>query len=111
MIILIVSLEITGPTGHWVEHSRMFCFGQRDEEMEKLARLVAKGIEYAEQTMRPGVKVTDIQAELERMAEEAGASCGHLTGHGIGMDVIERPFVARPYWNFIHWGRGSWRRG
>jgi Xaa-Pro aminopeptidase len=93
---LIVSLEITGPTGHWVEHSRMFCFGQRDEEMERLASLVAKGIEYAEQTMRPGVKVTDIQAELERMAAREGAICGHLTGHGIGMDVIERPFVARP---------------
>lgn len=93
---LIVSLEITGPTGHWVEHSRMFCFGRRDEEMERLARLVANGIEYAEQTMRPGVKVTDIQAELERMAADAGTLCGHLTGHGIGMDVIERPFVARP---------------
>lgn len=93
---LIVSLEITGPTGHWVEHSRMFCFERRDEEMERLARLVANGIEYAEQTMRPGVKVTNIQDELERMAAEAGAVCGHLTGHGIGMDVIERPFVARP---------------
>lgn len=93
---LIVSLEITGPTGHWVEHSRMFCLGKRDEEMERLAGLVAKGIEYAEQNMRPGVKVTDIQAELDKMAEEAGTICGHLTGHGIGMDVIERPFVARP---------------
>lgn len=92
---LIVSLEITGPTGHWVEHSRMFCFGQRDEEMERMAGLVARGIEYAEKTMKPGVKVTAIQAELEKMAIEAGASCGHLTGHGIGMDVIERPFVAR----------------
>ena len=92
---LIVSLEITGPTGHWVEHSRMFCFGQRDEEMERLAGLVAKGIQYAGKNMKPGVKVTDIQAELEKMASEAGVSCGHLTGHGIGMDVIERPFVAR----------------
>ena len=69
---LIVSLEITGPTGHWVEHSRMFCFGQRDEEMERLAGLVAKGIQYAEKNMKPGVKVTDIQAELEKMASEAG---------------------------------------
>ncbi|MBB6446567.1 M24 family metallopeptidase [Bacillus benzoevorans] len=92
---LIVSLEITGPSGHWVEHSRMFCFGTRDEEMERLARLVARGIEYAEKTMKPGVKVTDIQEELEKMAAEAGTVCGHLTGHGIGMDVIERPFVAR----------------
>jgi len=92
---LIVSLEITGPSGHWVEHSRMFCFGNRDEEMERLARLVARGIDYAEKTMKPGVKVTDVQAELERMAADAGTVCGHLTGHGIGMDVIERPFVAR----------------
>lgn len=92
---LIVSLEITGPSGHWVEHSRMFYFGTRDEEMERLARIVARGIEYAEKTMKPGVKVTDIQEELEKMATEAGTVCGHLTGHGIGMDVIERPFVAR----------------
>ncbi|MFJ7640054.1 M24 family metallopeptidase [Peribacillus sp. NPDC097225] len=92
---LIVSLEITGPSGHWVEHSRMFCFGQRDEEMEKLAGLVAKGIQYAEVTMKPGVKVTDIQEQVEKMAQVEGYHCGHLTGHGIGMDVIERPFVAR----------------
>lgn len=92
---LIVSLEITGPSGHWVEHSRMFCFGQRDEEMERLASLVARGIDYAEKTMKPGVKVTDVQEALEKMAADAGTICGHLTGHGIGMDVIERPFVAR----------------
>lgn len=98
---LIVSLEITGPSGHWVEHSRMFCFGQRDEEMERLARLVAKGIDYAEKTMKPGVKVTDIQKELEKMAAEAGTVCGHLTGHGIGMDVIERPFVAQKTGTFF----------
>lgn len=93
---LIVSLEITGPSGHWVEHSRMFCFGERDVEMEKMAGLVAKGIEYAEHAMKPGVKVTDIQAEVEKIAAAEGALCGHLTGHAIGMDVIERPFVARP---------------
>ncbi len=92
---LIVSLEITGPTGHWVEHSRMFCFGKRDEELEKLAGLVAKGIQYAEGAMKPGVKVTDIQEEVEKIAAREGAICGHLTGHAIGMDVIERPFVAR----------------
>lgn len=92
---LIVSLEITGPSGHWVEHSRMFCFGERDEEMEKMASHVAKGIIYAEEAMKPGAKVTDIQAEIEKIAAAEGAICGHLTGHAIGMDVIERPFVAR----------------
>lgn len=92
---LIVSLEITGPTGHWVEHSRMFCFGERNEEMEKLASVVAEGIQYAERTMKLGVKVTDIQAGLEQIAETYGYTCGHLSGHGIGMDVIERPLLAR----------------
>lgn len=92
---LIVSLEITGPSGHWVEHSRMFCFEKRDSVTEHLSTLVALGIEYAEEHMKPGVKVTDIQEQMEKMVEEAGYTCGHLTGHGIGMDVIERPFVAR----------------
>lgn len=93
---LIVSLEITGPTGHWVEHSRMFCFGERNEEMEKLAKTVAKGLEMAEKEMKPGVKAIDIQLKLEELAKEDGYLCGHLSGHGIGMDVIERPLVAKP---------------
>lgn len=92
---LIVSLEITGPTGHWVEHSRMFCFGERDEEMERLASIVADGIAFAEREMKPGVDTIHIQEGLDRMAKANGYDCGHLTGHGIGMDVIERPFVAR----------------
>lgn len=92
---LIVSLEITGPTGHWVEHSRMFCFGERDRESERLAKAVADGILIAEQKMKPGVNASDIQEELDKLASELGYQCGHLSGHGIGMDVIERPFVAR----------------
>ncbi|NWQ43980.1 aminopeptidase P family protein [Bacillus sp. EB106-08-02-XG196] len=92
---LIVSLEITGPTGHWVEFSRMFCFGERDAETEALASVVAEGIGYAEENMKPGIRLSDIQAGLDRIANEYGYECGHLSGHGIGMDVIERPFVAR----------------
>ncbi|VEF46578.1 peptidase M24B, X-Pro dipeptidase YqhT [Bacillus freudenreichii] len=92
---LIVSLEITGPSGHWVEHSRMFCFGQKDEEMERVIKVAGEGLAYAEKTMRPGVKVTDIQQGLEEIAKRHGYECGHLCGHGIGMDVIERPLVAR----------------
>lgn len=93
---LIVSLEITGPTGHWVEYSRMFCFGERNEEMERLARTVSKGLEMAEKEMKPGVRVIDIQLKLEEIAQQDGYLCGHLSGHGIGMDVIERPLIAKP---------------
>lgn len=93
---LIVSLEITGPTGHWVEHSRMFCFGERNEEMESLIKTVAKGLEMAEQEMKPGVRAIDIQLKLEEIAQQDGYLCGHLSGHGIGMDVIERPLLAKP---------------
>lgn len=93
---LIVSLEITGPTGHWVEHSRMFCFDERNEEMERLANTVSKGLAMAEKEMKPGVKAIDIQLKLEELAKEDGYLCGHLSGHGIGMDVIERPLVAKP---------------
>ncbi len=91
---LIVSLEITGPSGHWVEHSRMFCFGKRNPEMERLSLAVAEGIKHAEKVMKPGVKVTEVQEELEIIAANYGYECGHLSGHGIGMDVIERPLVA-----------------
>jgi Xaa-Pro aminopeptidase len=73
----------------------MFCFGERNEEMERLAKAVEEGIMYAENNMKPGVKVTDIQEGLEEIARKYGYQCGHLTGHGIGMDVIERPLVAR----------------
>lgn len=93
---LIVSLEITGPSGHWVEHSRMFCFGERNAEIERLANVVKEGIELAEREMKPGLNVVDLQDKLEKLAESYGYHCGHLTGHSIGLDVIERPLIAKP---------------
>ena len=93
---LIVSLEITGPSGHWVEHSRMFSFGKKNEEMEKLASVVKEGLEMAEKEMKPGVSAVEIQEKLEAIAASHGYKCGHLTGHSIGLDVIERPLIAKP---------------
>lgn len=93
---LIISLEITGPTGHWVEFSRMLCFGDKDEETEKLANVYKECMEYARRNMVPGVKATEIQRGIEEIVGGYGYLCGHLSGHGIGMDVIERPFIALP---------------
>ena len=59
-----------------------------------IAAAVAEGIVYAEKTFKPGIKVTDVQAEMEKIALRNGYKCGHLTGHGIGQDVIERPLIA-----------------
>ena len=74
----------------------MFFFGKRNAELERLAGVVKEGIELAEREMKPGMNVVELQDKLEKLAESYGYFCGHLTGHSIGLDVIERPLIAKP---------------
>jgi len=82
--------------GYRVEHERTFVIGKPSPEVEKYFSIVEKAQRVAIESLGPG-----------RLAEEADKSAmkvfsstntlqyvKHRTGHGIGLEIHERPYLA-----------------
>jgi Xaa-Pro dipeptidase len=91
--LLLYSLEIGGPSGHWAEVSRPILAGEPSRETaEMMEAYVAYG-EIAGRVMREGSTAHDVHTAVSKPFRERGFALGHVTGHSIGMTMIEHPRV------------------
>ncbi|GIF63952.1 aminopeptidase [Asanoa ishikariensis] len=74
---------------------RLIAIGRISDEAERYAAIAGAALDAAIATIRPGVRVSEVfgagQAVFD--AEGVGGSGGGLSGHGIGLELWERPFV------------------
>ena len=91
--LVLFGLEVAGPGGHWVELSRPLCAG--DPAPETLDALEAYGeyVEAARAALKAGATAHDVHRAVSRGFVERGFSLGHVTGHSIGMTMIEHPRI------------------
>jgi Xaa-Pro dipeptidase len=89
------SLEIAGPGMHWVEVSRAIAARgtQLSEDTERMLDAYAEYFEAAKQAMRAGVTCHDLHRAVAEGFHRRGYRLGHVTGHSIGMTMIEFPKV------------------
>jgi Xaa-Pro dipeptidase len=87
----IPSLEIAGPGGHWVEVSR--ALGTPSAEVGRMLEAYEEYYEAAQQTLRPGASAHDVHRAVSKGFTERGYHLGHVTGHSIGMTMIEFPKI------------------
>jgi Xaa-Pro dipeptidase len=87
----IPSLEIAGPGGHWVEISR--ALGTPSTEVERMYDAYEEYFEAAKDAMRPGATAHDVHRAVSKGFTERGYHLGHVTGHSIGMTMIEHPKI------------------
>ena len=87
----IPSLEIAGPGGHWVEVSR--ALGTPNAEVGRMLEAYEEYFEAAKQALRPGVTAHDVHRAVSKGFTERGYHLGHVTGHSIGMTMIEFPKI------------------
>jgi Xaa-Pro dipeptidase len=89
------SLEVAGPGMHWVEVSR--AIAARDAELSAdTEQMLEAYLEYADaarDAMRPGASCHDVHRAVSQGFTERGYHLGHVTGHSIGMTMIEFPKV------------------
>jgi Xaa-Pro aminopeptidase len=85
------SLEIAGPGMHWVEVSR--AIGRANGEVARMADAYAEYHDAARTAMRSGVTAHDVHRAVSAGFTERGYHLGHVTGHSIGMTMIEHPKV------------------
>jgi Xaa-Pro aminopeptidase len=87
----IPSLEIAGPGGHWVEVSR--ALGQPTAEVGRMFEAYQEYFEAAKTALRPGATAHDVHRAVSKGFIERGYHLGHVTGHSIGMTMIEFPKI------------------
>jgi Xaa-Pro dipeptidase len=91
--LVIFGLEVAGPGGHWVEFSRPFCAGTPSAETLAALDAYLEYYEAAKRTMKAGATAHDVHRAVSKGFLDRGFTLGHVTGHSIGMTMIEHPRV------------------
>jgi Xaa-Pro dipeptidase len=91
--LLLYSLEIAGPGGHWVEVSRPLIGGQPTELTRKMMDAYERYFEAAQAALIDGATADEVHRAASRPFLERGWQLGHVTGHSIGMTMIEHPRI------------------
>jgi Xaa-Pro dipeptidase len=87
----IPSLEVAGPGGHWVEVSR--AIGSPSAEVGRMLEAYEEYFETAKGALRPRATAHDVHRAVSQGFVERGYHLGHVTGHSIGMTMIEFPKI------------------
>jgi Xaa-Pro aminopeptidase len=89
------SLEVAGPGMHWVEVSRAVAAEGTplSDDTKAMAAAYEEYFEAAGTVMRAGATCHDVHTAVSKGFHDRGYHLGHVTGHSIGMTMIEFPKV------------------
>lgn len=81
--------------GYHSDITRTFILGRMSRRFQKLYEVVLRAQEAAIRNMRAGMSGKEIDALARAVIQEAGYAdaFGHGLGHGIGLEIHERPFI------------------
>jgi Xaa-Pro dipeptidase len=91
--VLVFSFELVGRRGYWMEFARMLSFGEPSELQQRMNAAVTAGLHAGAAAMRPGRRPDEVQSAISGAVSAHGADCSYWSGHGIGQDVIEEPWL------------------
>ena len=89
------SLEVAGPGMHWVEVSRAVRGADvvPSDETKRMMEAYTEYYDAAKSVMHAGATCHDVHTAVSKGFHERGYHLGHVTGHSIGMTMIEFPKV------------------
>jgi Xaa-Pro aminopeptidase len=92
---LLPSLEVAGPGMHWVEVSRAIAAraATLSADTKRMVEAYEEYFEAAKGAMRPGASCHDVHRAVSAAFVGRGYHLGHVTGHSIGMTMIEFPKI------------------
>ncbi len=80
--------------GYCSDITRCFALGGMTALYRRVYDLVEQAQTAAIKMVRPGVKITEVDAAARRVIEESDLPVyGHGTGHGFGLEIHEDPFL------------------
>jgi Xaa-Pro dipeptidase len=93
--LLLYSLEIGGPSGHWAEVSRPIMAGEPSAVTAEMMEAYVEYGEIARSVMKDGSTAHDVHMAVSKPFRDRGYQLGHVTGHSIGMTMIEHPRIGQ----------------
>src|SRR3954453_12694448 len=87
------SLEIAGAGGHWVEVSRAICPGEPSDDTKRMLDAYHEYYDAARTALTAGSTARDAHRAVAKGFLDRGFHLGHVTGHSIGMTMIEFPKI------------------
>ena len=91
--LLLYSLEITGAGGYWVELSRPLIRGKPSKRTAEMGEIYFDALEAARLKMREGELASNVHRACAEIFEKRGFGLGHLSGHSIGLTMLEYPAI------------------
>ncbi|GAB4525869.1 MAG: aminopeptidase P family protein [Anaerolineales bacterium] len=81
--------------GYYADLTRTFALGEVPDEMQHIAAIVAQANAAGRAAARPNLPAGAVDAAARQVIREAGyaAYFTHRTGHGLGMDTHEPPYM------------------
>lgn len=92
---MLPSLEVAGPGMHWVEVSRAVMAEGTvlSDETKKMVEAYEEYFDAAKRTMKTGSTAHDVHIAVSKGFSDRGYHLGHVTGHSIGMTMLEFPKI------------------
>ncbi|WP_151641460.1 Xaa-Pro peptidase family protein [Corynebacterium sp. 11A] len=93
--IVVVDIGGTMPSGYHSDCTRTYAVGEIDTDVAEMYSVLDRAQRTAIAAIAPGVRAADIDAAARDIIEAAGygEAFFHRTGHGIGLEVHEQPFI------------------
>ncbi len=81
--------------GYYSDITRMACCGHMSEGYAQVHEIVNAAVEAALATIRPGIRAAAVDAAARKVITDAGygAYFTHRTGHGVGQEIHEPPYI------------------
>ncbi len=81
--------------GYFSDLTRTLAVGNIDPELERVAQIVLQANRAGREAVRPGLPAGQVDAAARQVIAEAGYGefFIHRTGHGLGLEVHEPPFL------------------
>jgi Xaa-Pro dipeptidase len=92
---MVIHTRVVSLNGYHGECERTFIVGKPTREQEVIFKIVREAQQATVDAVRPGVKVENLDAIARGIISAAGYGKYfiHRAGHGIGLEVHERPFL------------------
>ncbi|WP_308249895.1 M24 family metallopeptidase [Sphaerisporangium fuscum] len=92
-----VVIDIGGqmPSGYCSDSTRVYCVGEPPADFAEYYEVLRRAQDAACEAVRPGVSCESIDAAAREVIAEAGYGDHfiHRTGHGIGLETHEEPYI------------------
>jgi len=91
--VVILNTELSGPGGYWIQMVRTSFVGKPKANVERMYDILIEITSTLPAQLRPGKRAADVADWVRNKIINAGFEIGVNFGHGLGLDVVERPLV------------------